>query len=221
LNSAHIWADKKGIEVTDDAELMDYLKVKVKTIPGESNAFKITYPEDLVKAQNILDSNLNPLSIRTGIGTDTHAFSKDPDRKLWLGGVLWENEIGLDGHSDADTAIHAICDAIFSASELGDLGSNFGVDQPEYAGASGEKLLTEALRRAKLAGYLPVNISVQIIGNRPKINLRRNEIVNRISELVGIPAITVTATTTDGLGMTGEGKGISAIAIATMSYQGI
>ncbi len=220
LNS-HQKAIKKKILGTDDAMLAELAGYKVEIVVGEENAFKITYPADIKRAQNISQQDHIGVNYKVGIGSDTHAFSKDPDRKLWLGGLYWENETGLDGHSDADVALHAICDAIFSACDLGDLGSNFGVDQPQYIGASGESLLQECHSRAKNSGFKVVNVSVQIICNKPKISNRRGEIAARISSILNQIPVTVTATTTDGLGLTGNGGGISAIAVANVSYEGL
>lgn len=217
LRRAHEMAKKSGQDVTDDAALMEWAGHSIKIIDGDLLAFKITYPNDIDQAQRLLtkDSLFDSQLISTGIGTDTHAFSADSHRQLWLGGVLWEGEVGLEGHSDADVAIHAVCDALFAAAHLGDLGSNFGTASPEYAGASGERLATECIERVKKAGYSLLNISVQIIGNKPKIGPRRNELVQRLETLFGCD-FSVTATTTDGLGFTGEGRGLSSIAVATL-----
>ena len=151
---------------------------------------------------------------KTGIGVDAHAFSLERDRPMWLAGVHWPNEIGVEAHSDGDVAAHAICDALLSAASLGDLGSNFGTDRPEYAGASGAKLLQETLVKISDAGFSINNVSVQIVGNRPKIGARRAECISALSTALGGAAVSVSATTTDGLGFTGEGKGLSAIATA-------
>ena len=152
--------------------------------------------------------------MRAGVGTDAHAFSADPSKPLWLAGINWAGEVGVDGHSDGDVAAHAICDALLSAASLGDLGSNFGTDRPEYAGASGAKLLQETLVKISDAGFSINNVSVQIVGNRPKIGARRAECISALSTALGGAAVSVSATTTDGLGFTGEGKGLSAIATA-------
>ena len=156
-------------------------------------------------------------SLRSGIGTDAHAFSQDRSRQLWLAGLFWEGEVGVDGHSDGDVAAHAICDALFAAAQLGDLGSNFGTSDPKYAGASGLTLLHETLMRVTNAGYKIENVSVQIVSNRPKIGPRRKEAIEVLSNALGGAPVSVTATSTDGLGFTGEGKGISAIATALIS----
>ena len=131
-----------------------------------------------------------------------------------MAGLLWSDEIGLDGHSDGDVALHAICDALFAATQLGDLGSNFGTSDPKYKGAAGSLLLKETFNRVTDAGYSIENVAVQIVGNRPKIGTRRSEAITVISNLLGGVPVSVSATTTDGLGFTGEGKGLSAIATA-------
>ena len=208
-------AHEASEDATDDAALVEALGVKVKTIPGEARAMKITNPEDIALAVTLvrdLDANM-----RVGVGTDAHAFSSDTSRQLWLAGIHWPDVVGVDGHSDGDVAAHAICDALFSATGLGDLGSNFGVSDPQYSGASGATLLAETLTRISKAGYTINNVAVQIVCNKPKIGPRRAEAINALSKALGGAPVSVTATSTDGLGFTGEGKGISAIATALVA----
>jgi 2-C-methyl-D-erythritol 4-phosphate cytidylyltransferase/2-C-methyl-D-erythritol 2,4-cyclodiphosphate synthase len=205
-------AHEASQDATDDAALVEALGIKVKTIAGEARAMKITNPQDIATAVTLLRPTNSEL--RVGVGTDAHAFSSDSSRELWLGGIHWPDVVGVDGHSDGDVAAHAICDALFSATGLGDLGSNFGISDPQYAGASGAQLLSETHSRITKAGYDIANIGVQIVCNKPKIGTRRAEAIAALSQALGGAEVSVTATSTDGLGFTGEGKGISAIATA-------
>ncbi len=150
---------------------------------------------------------------QVGIGVDVHAISDNPDRPMWLAGLLWEGVVGLEGHSDSDAVAHACCDAIFSAAGVGDLGAHFGTDRPEFAGASGCALLREAARIVRQAGFEIGNISVQAVCNRPKIGTRRDEAQRVLSEAAGA-TVHVSGTTTDRLGLTGRGEGVAAIATA-------
>lgn len=151
---------------------------------------------------------------RVGVGVDVHAVAPEgSDRELWIAGLLWEGERGLVGHSDADVACHAACDALFTAAGIGDLGAHFGTSRPEWAGASGATLLGEAARLVREAGFEIGNVAVQVVGNRPRLSARREEASARMSEAAGAP-VSVAGTTTDSLGLTGRGEGIAAIATA-------
>lgn len=198
-------------DFTDDAALMQSQGKKVLFVRGEVEASKITTADDLIAVRSRLSR-----SGRTGIGVDVHRFSADPAKKLFLGTIEWPGVVGLDGHSDGDAVSHAIVDALLSAAGLGDIGSNFGVDRPEFAGANGSVFLAETVSMVRAAGFDIVNASVQVIGNRPKISTKRVEAEAALSELIGAP-VSLGATTTDGLGFLGNDEGVAAVASVLIS----
>ena len=197
-----------GIEHTDDASLVQAAGHRVLSVSGDRMALKVTTKDDL-----LLSSHLIGGEQRTGIGTDTHRFTDDPEKPLYLGTIVWEGERGLDGHSDGDALSHAIVDALLSAAGLGDIGSNFGVDRPEFSGANGKVFLTETAAKLEAAGFAIVNVSAQIIGNRPKVAPMREAVEQALTEILEAP-VTISATTTDGLGFLGNTEGVAVVASA-------
>lgn len=160
---------------------------------------------------------MSHIPFRVGQALDVHAFAPSsttpPTAPLMLACLEWPGEPTLLGHSDGDVAAHAACDALLGAADLGDMGTVFGTSRPQWRGASGEAFLREVTRMLGDAGWAIGNVSVQVIGNRPRMAARLGEAGARMSEVVGAP-VSVSATTTDGLGFTGRGEGLAAQAVA-------
>jgi 2-C-methyl-D-erythritol 4-phosphate cytidylyltransferase/2-C-methyl-D-erythritol 2,4-cyclodiphosphate synthase len=199
---------------TDDAALLQAAGTVVRTVPGDERAFKITTSADLDRARALVAPAPAATVIpRVGMGTDVHAFGGDDT--LWLAGLEWPGQPGLKGHSDGDAVAHAIVDAVLAAAGLGDIGTHFGTDQPEYAGAHADAFLARTRTLAAEAGWVIGNVSVQVQANRPRFAARRVEAERVLSEALGAP-VSVSATTTDGLGFTGTGDGVAAFAVAVV-----
>ncbi len=195
-------------EFTDDAALFAAAGHTVQIVEGDARAFKITTPWDLARAENVLGVTS---SLRTGVGIDVHAY--DAAQPLWLGGLYWPDEVGLAGHSDGDALCHAICDALLSAAGLGDIGGRFGTDDPRFAGAHGDVFLGDTVALVSGAGWTIGNVAVQLIAKHPRLGGRRTELESHLTTLVGAP-VSVSATTSDGLGFTGRAEGVAVIATA-------
>lgn len=149
-----------------------------------------------------------------GVGTDVHAFGQDPPAHV--AGLEWPDTPALEGHSDGDVVAHACADALLNAAGLGDLGGLIGTDRPEWRGAAGVTILREVADHVRANGYTPINIGVQLIGNRPRVGPRREQAQSVLTQAAGC-RVHLSATTTDGLGLTGRGEGLAAIATALVS----
>lgn len=202
---------------TDDAGVFQAAGGTVRAVPGDADAFKITTPWDLGRAESIVRSRASApgvpaaSAIRLGLGVDVHAF--DAASPCRVGLLDFPGEPGLSGHSDGDAVAHAVCDALLSAGGLGDIGGTFGTADPAYAGAAGDVFVRGAVAMLLDSGLTPVSVTVQVIGNRPRIGARRVEMQDALTAVVGAP-VAVSGTTTDGLGFTGRGEGLAAIATA-------
>jgi 2-C-methyl-D-erythritol 4-phosphate cytidylyltransferase/2-C-methyl-D-erythritol 2,4-cyclodiphosphate synthase len=222
LEAAYRAADH---EFTDDAALVGAAGHPVVVVDGDPRAFKITTGADLDRARALVaEAPLAPVEApldapatapRVGVGTDVHAFAGDG--ALWLAGLEWPGEPALSGHSDGDAVAHAIVDALLAAAGLGDIGTHFGTDHPEYAGAHAGVFLARTLAILGEAGWRVGNVSVQVQANRPRLAARRAEAEAVLSAALGGTSVSISATTTDGLGYTGRGEGVAAFAVALLT----
>lgn len=204
---------------TDDAGVFQAAGGTVRFVAGDADAFKITTAWDLRRAEAVVAGGSGPGSspdgsaVRVGLGLDVHAF--DAEAVCRVGLLEFPGEPGLAGHSDGDAVAHAVCDALLSAGGLGDIGSRFGTSDPAYAGATGDVFVRGAVQALADEGLRPVRVTVQVVGNRPRIGARRDEMQDALAAVVGAP-VAVSGTTTDGLGSTGRGEGLAAIATAVV-----
>lgn len=205
LRDAYASAD---VEHTDDAALVAAAGLPVRTVEGDAAAFKVTRPDDLDRAARAVGP---ARELRIGVGTDVHAF--DEAAELHLACLHWPGEPGLAGHSDGDAVAHAITDALLSAAGLGDIGSMFGTDDPALDGAAGEVFVRRTRERLEGAGVRIRNVAVQFVAQRPRFSPRRDEARDALERIVGAP-VSISATTSDGLGFTGRREGVLAIATA-------
>jgi 2-C-methyl-D-erythritol 4-phosphate cytidylyltransferase/2-C-methyl-D-erythritol 2,4-cyclodiphosphate synthase len=215
LRRAHAAA---SLGMTDEMALVEAIGVHPRIVPGESNNFKITGPEDLARARALL-----PAETRSGIGYDVHPFSQDPSRTLWLGGVAFPDHPALDGHSDADVLLHAVTDALMGAAGLGDIGQHFPNTDPRWKGEPSLTFLRHAGELLRDAGWRIVNVDSTCIAESPKIMKRADEIREAIAAALQIEEkdrVSVKATTNERMGFVGRGEGIAAFATATISRGG-
>ncbi|WP_102194220.1 2-C-methyl-D-erythritol 4-phosphate cytidylyltransferase [Microbacterium aurantiacum] len=219
LEPAYAAALASNVEYTDDAALFAAAGHAVRRIDGAARAFKITTPADLARARHLLASPTSGFQgPRVGIGTDVHAFGGEGS--LWLAGLEWPGEEPLSGHSDGDAVAHAIVDALLGAAGLGDIGEHFGTAHPEFAGAHAAVFLARTRELLTDAGFAIGNVSAQFQGNRPRFSARRAEAEQVLSAALGGAPVSITATTTDGLGFAGRGEGISVTAVAMVVPDG-
>lgn len=184
-----------------------WLIVSIKTLKKNQSA---------TKTAGTTQTGGQASEMRIGTAVDFHAFDAEGQTGLKLCTLTWPDEVKLSGHSDGDVAAHAICDALLSAAGKGDMGSNFGTDRPEYAGASGTLFLRDSLLKVREAGLRPVNVTVQVVGNKPRLGKRYDEAQAALGEILQCP-VSVSATTSDKMGFAGRGEGLAAIATALLA----
>jgi len=209
LRKAYAELAKHPEPVTDDATLVEKLGGKVQVALGSYSNIKITTPEDMVKVKET--------KMQIGSGFDVHCLV--PGRKLILCGVTIPYEKGLEGHSDADVAVHALMDAMLGAAGLGDIGKFFPDNDPAYLNADSMKLLAEVIRVLQEKGWQVNNVDVTVIAQAPKLAPYRVTMKDNLMKALNLPedAVNVKATTTEKLGFTGRGEGIAAEAVASLN----
>jgi 2-C-methyl-D-erythritol 4-phosphate cytidylyltransferase/2-C-methyl-D-erythritol 2,4-cyclodiphosphate synthase len=205
--------------ITDEARLFEDQGRPVAIVPGAPTNIKVTHPGDLLLAESIAATRApTPVAaLRTGIGYDAHVFA--PDRRLVLGGVVIPHTAGLLGHSDADVLLHAIADALLGAAALGDIGQHFPPSDPAFKDADSQDLLHQVARLLRSAGYAPANVDATVIAEAPRLGPHVPAMRAAIAACLDLPetAVSVKATTNEGMGAIGRGEGIAALATATIS----
>ncbi|MFM9106980.1 MAG: 2-C-methyl-D-erythritol 4-phosphate cytidylyltransferase [Chloroflexota bacterium] len=222
-----IFARANGGEATDEARLCEDLGIPVAIVPGSPENLKVTHPGDVAMAGALLAARAGKREgsamggwPRTGIGYDVHRFAEG--RRMVLGGVEIPFDRGLEGHSDADVALHAICDALLGAAGLGDIGQHFPPGDPRFRDADSLGLLRESARLVREAGYEPVNVDLAVVAEAPRIGPHVGLMRERIGAAIGIPAsaVGVKATTNEGMGFVGRREGVAALATALVAPAG-
>lgn len=205
-----------GADVTDEARICEAAGIPVTVVPASTANLKVTHPEDIAVAEALLLARFAPPRTRTGIGYDIHRFA--PRRALVLGGVAIAHGVGLEGHSDADVLLHAIADAILGAAALGDIGQHFPPSDERFRDADSQDLLREVARLTREAGWVTTHVDATILAEAPRIGPHTLAMRQRIAACLGIEidAVSVKATTNEGLGAIGRGEGIAALATATL-----
>ncbi len=222
-------ARAEGVVGTDEAALVERFGRPVRVVAGSAVNLKVTSPEDWSLAESILSSlgrsasaskaareGTERMSLRVGMGYDVHRFASG--RPLILGGVVVPSDRGLEGHSDADVLVHAVCDALLGAAGAGDIGRHFPDTDPTYAGANSLGLLREVGAIVARRGFRPLNVDATVVLQEPKLKDFLPAMEANIAETLGIDPtlVNVKATTTEGLGFVGQGEGVAAYAAATI-----
>ncbi|MDX2065422.1 MAG: 2-C-methyl-D-erythritol 4-phosphate cytidylyltransferase [Fimbriimonadaceae bacterium] len=215
LREAFRHAASSGAAFTDEVSLLDAAGFRTTLVPGNPENFKVTLPQDLARARTLLGA----ADVRTGFGYDIHRFATDPTRELWLGGRHFPGEVGLDGHSDADVLLHAICDALLGAASLGDIGVHFSNRDERWRGIRSTVLLAEVARMLAADGWAIRHVDAAMVAERPRVMPHAGEIRGVIANTLSIPVarVSLKATTHEGLGALGRGEGIAAWAVATIA----
>lgn len=212
LAQAQRQATEEGFLATDEAGLIEHYGGEVRMVKGEAHNLKITTPDDMRLAQGLISGG----GVRVGQGFDVHQLVHG--RKLVLGGVHLDHDLGLEGHSDADVLTHAVMDALLAAVGMGDIGRMFPDTDPAYAGADSLAMLGQVTQRLAGAGFAPLQISVTLVAQRPKIAPHAPDMAANLGQAMGIDpsAVNVAASTSEGLGFIGRGEGMAAMAVATV-----